>query len=157
MQASLEKLSSQSVKVDLNNRFLEFYRKLSFKKKKQEYTDGLESTTFSLKLLDGKYGNFCYCPEKFIAVSVGRFHTSSSFLESSIRSIHIHLYESLDEYWESSLQVCILFNLNHKRDFLEKSSSALARSAIKKIASCSTHDEAYQYLMELIESRREFC
>ena len=153
MRVILERLSSQPVRIGLNNKFLEFYEKLPFREKKQRYENKLETDVFSLKLLDGKYGNFCYCPEEFLAVSVGKSLSG----DHSIRGIYIHLYKNINGYWDSSLRIEILFNYDHERDSMEKSSSALARSAIKKVASCSTHEEAYRYLMKLLESRREFC
>ena len=156
MKFVFEGLDSQPVTVGLNNKFHSIYKDLSFGRNwKQKYSDNLDDFVFSLKLLDGKWGNFCYCPEKFLVVSVGNSSSIDSYL-SSRRQIQIHFYEKTDRVWRSLMGILILVNWNHKRDSLEKSSSMLARSAIKKAASLGTVEKIYQYLNKLSDSRSEF-
>ena len=141
--------------IGLNSKFSVIYENLPFgEEKKQRYSDDFDSPNSSLKLLDGKYGNFCYCPEKFLVVSVGKSSVNPNF--PSRRGIGIHFY-AYEREWYFRLGISILFNYDHKRDSLEKSSSVLARSAIKRIASFDTVEDIYQYLEKLSESRREFC
>ena len=153
MKVFLENDFSQPVVVGMNNEFLEIYNKLSFKNQAQKYTEGMSLNTYSLKLLDGKYGNFCYLPDEFLAVSTGM--SASDLSGHSIRGVYIHLHKKVNQMWDSSLQVSILFNYDHARDSLEKSSSAFARSVIKKVASFRTYQEAYQFLKDIGRSRQE--
>ena len=143
--------SSNKTIVGLNSEFQETYEDLICKK--DRYLTSLvkakENQIFALKLLDEKWGNFCYCPGLFLVISV-----STQLWHPSGRGIQIHLYPgnlSADR-WNAFY---LFFNYEHKRDSLEKSSSALARSVVKRAASCKDFMKAYLYLENVKKSREE--
>lgn len=137
--------------VGLNSEFKETYESLI--RRKDRYLTNLvktnENQIFALKLLDGKWGNFCYCPGLFMAVSV-----STQLWHPSGRGIQIHLYPGnlSADCWNAFY---LFFNYEHKRNSLKKSSSAFARSVVKRAASCKDYVEAYSYLANVQKSREE--
>ena len=154
MKAILEN-SSPEIIVGLNSEFLGNYRKLTYKynqgiKYFKDFNETDSNRIYVLKLLDGKWGNFCYLLDEFLAVSVAQYAKFPSG-----KGIDIHLYRDNSSYYQSHA-FNLLFNFNHERDSLERSSSAFARSVVKKIASFKKFSEAYHYLSDVQKSRREF-
>ena len=141
--------------VGLNNKFSEIYDNLPFgRTDKYRYSEKLKSYVFSLRLLDNNWGNFCYCPEKFLVVSVGNSSVNPNL--SSRRGIQIHVYGKVKTYWRSMLRTSILFNYDHKRDSLERSSSVFARSVVKRTASLDSVEEVCRYMDRVMDSRKDF-
>ena len=151
-----EDSDSQPVTVGLNNKFFSVYEKLP--DSSMNFINEVCNHGSSLKLLDGKYGNFCYCPGKFLAVSLAHSSTVESYLgrkASSLRKIWIQLFEGTGNRRISDVFKFVLVNVDHARDSYEKSSSMFARSVVKKLSLCESFYEARDYLKNMEKSRYE--
>ena len=167
---TLFKDSSLPKIIASNDKFLEIYEKLEFHKEAHKPIfgtfDPVESNAnkfyskFSLKLLDGKWGNFFY-DSKILVVSSSRIELDFRNNFKSILEIHSFqktISQDKSNKWLPLVRFSlILVNENHKFDeSVEKASSAFARSCIKKISLMDNPSSVVLYLNQLSQSRKEF-
>ena len=153
-----------------NDKFLEIYKKLEFHegayKPVFEIFNPVESNAskfyskLSLKLLDGKWGNFFY-DSQILAVSSSRVELDFKNNFKSILEIHSFqktISQDKSNKWLPLIRFSlILVNKNHKFDeSVEKASSAFARCCIKKISLMDNPSSVILYLNRLSQSRKKF-
>lgn len=150
-----------------NERFLEIWKKIKYSSvfDKPEFStvdpvkenaDFFKSIT-TLKLLDGKWGNFCFSNEKrILAVSVSTI--DMNFEKKFIPSIDILFFRKLeDQEWLKLGAYPILSTYGSKFDkSVEKSSCAIARSCIKRISALDSLSSMKSYLDKVNLQRKEF-
>ena len=167
---TLFKDSSLSKILASNDKFLEIYEKLEFHEEAYkpvfEIFNPVESNAskfyskLSLKLLDGKWGNFFY-DSQILAVSSSRVELDLKNNFKSILEIHSFqktISQDKSNKWLPLIRFSlILVNKNHKFDeSVEKASSAFARCCIKKISLMDNPSSVILYLNRLSQSRKKF-
>lgn len=156
--------------VASNDRFLEIYEKLEFHERVCKISFGTfdpvksNASKFyskhSLKLLDGKWGNFFY-DSNILVVSSSRIELDFKNNFKSIIKINSFqktISQDKSNKWLPLTRFSlILVNENHEFDeSVEKASSAFARSCIKKISLMDNPSSVVLYLNQLSQSRKKF-